>query len=71
VEWRLGAAAHDGVLTGEGVGGDIGAIWELRGWEREMRATSIEGGGGGTVSPKSVRWAFWCSALFMGAAAVR
>jgi hypothetical protein len=42
VEWRHGAAARDGVLTGEGVDGDIGEIQELRRGEREIRATSIE-----------------------------
>jgi hypothetical protein len=39
--------ARGGVLTGEGVGGDIGEIRELRGGEGEMRATSIEGNSGG------------------------
>jgi hypothetical protein len=70
--WRLGAAARGGVLTREGVSGNVGEIWQLLGGEIEMWLTSIEGnnggwgggvsarsgGGDGVVSPKLLRWLF-------------
>jgi hypothetical protein len=59
--WRLGAAARGGVLTREGVSGNVGEIWQLLGGEIEMWLTSIEGnnggwGGGGLSAKRRRRW---------------
>jgi hypothetical protein len=40
-ERRLDAVTRGGVLAGEGVGGNVGELQELRGGEREVRAASI------------------------------
>jgi hypothetical protein len=66
----LGAATRGGVLTGEGVGGDVNELWGLRGAEREMRAASIGEGKAqrGHSSERGRRWHFgvkprWASSM--------